>query len=477
MTGQKNMGQEVNKGVFSVNDFKAFRDNLRIETDMLRNMLARNEFSDDSKLTGFELEGWLVDHNYYPTPINEAFLQQIADPLVVSELSRFNIELNGTPQALKANAFNAMQQELEYTLRRCYKAANELGASTLLIGTLPTLRNSDLTMANMSPMKRYQALNDQVLKVRNYAPIKLDINGHEHLQLTHDDVMLEAATTSFQVHLQVPIDTFVRHFNASLILSAPIIAATANSPYLFGTDLWDETRIPLFEQAITTSAMEADPRVSFGEGYMINPLDSFVFNQSNQPVLLPFLYGAASEKLQHLRLHNGTIWRWNRPLIGFNDKGQVHMRIEHRIMPAGPSIADMIANAALYLGACTSLAALNVAPESQLDFAITRSNFYEAARHGLDAEITWLDGRRHIVRDLLLLEIVPMAEAGLHALGIAGDECDYYTGILRSRFESRQTGAHWQRAFIKKYGTDFFNMTANYLHHQQSGKPVHEWEI
>ncbi|HEY9210795.1 MAG TPA: glutamate-cysteine ligase family protein [Methylotenera sp.] len=477
MTGQINMGQEVSKGVFSVNDFKAFTDNLHVETNMLGSMLARGEFSDDSKVTGFELEGWLVDHNYYPAPINEAFLQQMADPLVVSELSRFNIEVNGTPQTLKSNAFNSMQQELEHVLSRCYKAANELGASTLLIGTLPTLRNSDLTMANMSPMKRYKALNDQVLKVRNHVPIKLDINGREHLQLMHDDVMLEAATTSFQVHLQVPIDTFVRHFNASLILSAPIIAATANSPYLFGTDLWDETRIPLFEQAITTSAIEGDPRVSFGEGYMTNPLDSFAFNESSQPVLLPFLYGAASEKLQHLRLHNGTIWRWNRPLIGFNEKGQVHMRIEHRIMPSGPSIPDMIANAALYLGACTSLAAKGVAPESQLDFAKARSNFYEAARYGLDAEIAWLDGRRHNVRDLLLLEIIPMVEAGLDALGIVGDERDYYTGILRSRVESRQTGAQWQRAFIKKYGSDFFNMTANYLHHQQSGNPVHEWEI
>ena len=472
-----NMGQEVNKTSFSQDEFFQFKQNLDAETNLLKEMLEQGSFIDQAVVTGFELEGWLIDHNYFPAPINQEFLGALADPLVVSELSRFNIELNGTPQPLKESALGLLQEELGHTYLKCCQVANSMGASLLFIGTLPTLRNSDLSLANMTPMKRYQALNELVSKSRNYKPVVLDIDGLDHLHVTHDDVMLEAGTTSFQVHLQVPIDKFVRHFNASLILSAPIIAATANSPYLFGKNLWAETRIPLFEQAITSKDFNGMPRVSFGEGYARSPLDSFLINQTSQPVLLPFVFESDPEKLNHLRLHNGTVWRWNRPLIGFNNNGVPHVRIEHRIMPAGPSIPDMIANAALYLGACTALASDEVAAETKIDFEQARNNFYLSAKHGLDAEIRWLDGHVHKVRDILLNQVIDLAAKGLASLGIRKDECDYYMSILSARVESGQTGAGWQRAFIKQNGANYFNLTANYLHRQQSGKPVHEWEI
>ena len=297
------------------------------------------------------------------------------------------------------------------------------------------------------------------------------------MKLAHHDVMLEAGTTSFQVHLQTPLNEFVRHFNASLILSAPLIAATANSPYLFGKDLWSETRIPLFEQAISTSDVQGRPRVSFGEGYIQSALDGFFYNQKREPVLLPFLYDDSPDSLRHLRLHNGTIWRWNRPLIGFNEQGIPHVRIEHRIMPAGPSVPDMIANAALYLGTCTAMAAADVPAETQLEFSVARDNFYRAAKDGLSANITWLDGKFYSAASLLLDVIIPLADAGLATLNLDADQRDYYISLLKARISSRQTGTDWQRAFIRKYGADFFNMTATYQHYQQSGKPVHEWEI
>lgn len=471
------MGQDVNKTTFTAEDFLEFKRRLDVETQYLKSMLLEQRFADQDCMTGFELEGWLLDHNYYPNPVNQKFLQEIAHPLVVSELSRFNIEINGTPQRLVGTALGTLQQELEQTQAQCQITANGMDAVVMFIGTLPTLRNADLSMANMTPMKRYQALNAQVFESRGGKPITLNINGREHLSVTHDDVMLEAGTTSFQVHLQTPLHSFVRHFNASLILSAPLIAATANSPFLFKRDLWDETRIPLFEQAITTPDIHGNPRVSFGEGYIQSPIDSFILNQLNQPIMLPFLYEDNPETLRHLRLHNGTIWRWNRPLIGFNAQGVPHVRIEHRIMPAGPSIPDMIANAALYLGACTALAANEVPAEKQLHFTAARNNFYSAARYGLDAQIMWLDGKIYPASALLSDVIIPMADSGLALLGIAHDEREYYIGILRSRVASQQTGTGWQHAYIAKYGPDFFNMTAAYLHHQQSGKPVHEWEI
>lgn len=471
------MGQEVSEITFTPEDFGAYQQRLQQETQSLQNLLTAGALDNEAWVAGFELEGWLLDHNFYPAPINQEFLQQVNDPLVVSELSRFNTELNGTPQPLQPHAFSKMQQELAATMHKCHTSANTLGASLMFIGTLPTLRNADLTMANMSPMKRYRALNDQVLKARQHKPIKLDISGGEHLSVTHHDVMLEAGTTSFQVHLQTPIDQFVRHFNASLILSAPIIAATANAPYLFGKDLWSETRIPLFEQAISAGISTGNARVNFGHGYIKTPLDCFVQDQTQHPVLLPILYDEHPHKFQHLRLYNGTIWRWNRPLVGFNDAGTPHIRIEHRIMPAGPSLVDMIANAALYLGACTLMASLTDAPEQQLAFDSARDNFYQAAKFGLDAELRWLNNSRYRAHDLLLNEIIPMAGAGLTALCINSDDHDYYLGILRARIESGQTGSEWQRNFIRRHGHHFHEMTAQYLHHQYSGKPVHEWEI
>jgi len=471
------MGQDVNKTAFTAEDFFVFQQRLGAETDYLREMLQAQQFSDQAKVTGFELEGWLLDHNYFPAPINQEFLKAIKDPLVVSELSRFNFEINGRPHILSGNALNQLQQELNQTIESCKHVANDMSASTLLIGTLPTLRNADLSMANMTPMNRYQALNKQVFESRKQKPILLDIAGKQHLKLAHHDVMLEAGTTSFQVHLQTPLNEFVRHFNASLILSAPLIAATANSPYLFGKDLWSETRIPLFEQAISTSDVHGGLRVSFGEGYIQSPLDGFVYNQTDEPVLLPFLYDDRIENLRHLRLHNGTIWRWNRPLIGFNEQGIPHVRIEHRIMPAGPSVPDMIANAALYLGACTAMAAAEIPAETQLDFLIARNNFYRAAKDGLCADIVWLDGKSYQVASLLLDVIIPLADAGLAMLNLDEDQRNYFISLLRARIRSRQTGTEWQRAFVRKYGTDFFNMTATYQHYQQGGKPVHEWEI
>ncbi len=471
------MGQEINKTVFSNDDFTEFQQRLSAETDILREMLEQQHFNDPSTSTGFELEGWLVDHNLFPAPINQPILNQLNSPLVVPELSRFNIELNGTPQQLTGNALQNLQQELEQTLQQCQAAAHDHQSALLMIGTLPTLRNSDLCMANMSPTGRFLALNDQVLKARHQQPIRLAISGREQLVVTHHDVMLEAAATSFQVHLQTPPESFVSHFNASIMISAPLLAAAANSPFLFGKDLWAETRIPLFEQAITTVNAHQQTRVNFGEGFIEAHDDCFQYNHRHHPVLLPLLFEDAPDRLKHLRLHNGTVWRWNRPLIDFNRHGQPHFRIEQRVLPAGPSVVDMIANAALYLGATSTLAKLTDSPGYQLSFEQSRANFYQAARHGLDAELIWLDGKQHKINELLLEEILPMADQGLTELGIDASQRCYYLSVIRGRLESRQTGAQWQRDFIERHGRNFFQMTTEYLHRQQSGMPVHEWEI
>jgi gamma-glutamyl:cysteine ligase YbdK (ATP-grasp superfamily) len=430
-------------------------------------------------MVGFEVEACLVDRNFFPVPENEAFLEKLSHPFVVPELSRFNIELNGTPQPATGRGLSRLEAELEATWRRCLEVGHTVDTSLIMIGILPTLRNRDLTLANISPRNRYYALNEQVLRQRAGRPLRLQVTGRDHLELLHSDVMLEAAATSFQVHLQVPASEAHRYYNASLILSGPLTALAANSPFLFGKSLWEETRIPLFEQAVDTGNADAPElrRVTFGSGYIESPLACFRENLDCYPVLLPTEFPDGASRLRHLRLHNGTIWRWNRILVGFDAAGGPALRIEHRVMPSGPTIGDMIANAAVYIGAARFLAGLRDAPEADIPFATARDNFYRAARDGLDARIMWLGGSELTARELLADELLHMAREGLVLLGIDRDDAHRYLDLIRARVHVGQNGARWQRDFVTQHGEDFFRLTAEYLAGQRSGIPVHEWPI
>jgi hypothetical protein len=331
----------------------------------------------------------------------------------------------------------------------------------------------------MSALNRYHALNEQILTARSGRPLHIEIEGHERISLDQPNVMLEAATTSFQVHIQVPSALAARYYNASLILSAPMVAVSANSPLLFDRVLWDETRIPVFEQAVGADddAAPEHRRVTFGSGYLLKSVvEHFQENLERYPVLLPILFDGEPSGFRHLRLHNGTIWRWNRLLIGAESGQTPHVRLEHRVMPAGPSIADMMANAALYYGAVRFLAEDREAPESRLSFADARRNFYRAARYGMNARVAWLDGAQMPVRRLLLDGVLPMAQAGLEMLDVDRDDAERYLDIIQARVRTGQNGAGWQLAHVDRWGRDFFRLTANYLEHQRSGMPVHEWD-
>jgi hypothetical protein len=469
------MGQEIQRIHFDSADFARFGRRLAEETELLGEWLRLGRFSEAGHVGGFELEAWLVDRHLYPAPLNEAYLERLASPLVVPELSKFNVELNGTPRPLSANALSLLEAELAGTWRQCLRVAHELASTLVLIGILPTVREADLSLANISSLNRYRALNAEILRRRGGRPLRVRIDGAERLDLRHGDVMLEAATTSFQFHVQMPASLAVRYYNASQIVAAPMVAVAANSPFLFGRQLWDETRIPLFEQAVDTGEAR---RVTFGEAYLERSAwESFTDNQRRFPVLLPIAFASPAEALCHLRLHNGTVWRWNRLLVGWDVDGQPHLRIEHRVMPAGPSIVDMVANAALYLGAVRFLAGLGRAAEEDLPFAEARANFYRAARDGLAAETVWLDGRPVSVRELLREELIPMAREGLASLGLAEADSERYLSILRGRVDSGQNGAAWQKAYAARHGRDFFRLTAAYLENQRSGLPVHEWDL
>ena len=476
------MGEEIRTSSFSDADFERFKKSLTEETALLESWFKEKKFSAHSACAGFELEAWLVDEQLHPAPINDIFLKNLDSPLASPELANFNVELNSTPCDLNGDVFSRMQQELDKTWRECKKVARALQSDVVMTGILPTLENEVLNLANMSKMKRYRALNREVLHQRKGKPLVLDINGVEHLRVTHRDVMLEAAATSFQVHLQVNLNNAVRIFNASIAITGPLLALSANSPYLFGKDLWDETRIPLFEQAVAVGGYDGAAfgpirRVSFGDSYVRESLfEYFQENLEHFPVLLPVELDSGSS-LAHLRMHNGTIWRWNRPLIGFDESGVPHLRIEQRVVPAGPTTQDAIANAAFYYGVVTAVAEMKNPIENQIPHSSARDNFYAAARFGLKSSQRWVDGKDINARELILEKLLPLAHQGLSALGISTEDSEKYLGIISERVSSGQNGAAWQRLFIQKHGHDMGKLTQAYIKNQNSGKPVHKWGL
>ncbi|MDP1927468.1 MAG: glutamate--cysteine ligase [Thiobacillus sp.] len=477
------MGQEIKRTHFSEADFQQFVGKLAEETAALQSFAKAGGFADARYVAGVELEAWLLDHAGQPNPINEAYLRALNDPLVVPELSRFNVELNAPPVEMGAGVLAAMEESLLATWDNCQQVAHGMDTVLAMIGILPTIRDEDLCLANMSVMNRFDVLNAQVLQQRGGAPIRIDIEGADQLHLSRRDVMLEAATTSFQLHLQVPFEQAGRYYNATLISCAPLLAAAVNSPLLFGQRLWQETRVPVFEQAVELGGYAglAEPtlrRVTFGRGYVTgSPLELFEENLAHYPVLLPMPQEEAATRYPHLRLHNGAIWRWVRPLIGFDEAGQAHMRLEQRVLPSGPTVLDMVANAALYFGLVHALARQPVAAEADLPFSDARANFYAAARHGLQAELTWLDGRRYPMREFILDIALPLARQGLRDFGLPDAEIEHYLGVVEARVRSGQTGSAWQLQRLAQVGGDVHRMMDDYLVNQRSGSPVHEWNL
>lgn len=472
------MGREIERATFTEGDFALFHSRLEQETEHLAHWFDAQRFSRRSYTAGFELEAWLIDDDAAPRAMNETFLATLGNDLVVPELAQFNVEVNGSPTSLQGRAFSRLADELDHTWQECTSCAESLDAHLLMIGILPTITADLLHTGNMSRLSRYAALNERVLALRDGAPFELHVEGRETLHRTHPDVMLEAAATSFQIHLQVRQTNAVRLFNAAQIVSAPMIAISANSPWLFGHDLWDETRIPVFEQAL---AIGEGPRqrVTFGQGYVRESLfELFAENLADYPVLVPDLDEHGPGSLPHLRFHNGTIWRWNRPLIGFDHDGTPHLRIEHRVVPAGPTVADAIANAAFFYGMVSALAVGDTPFESRLGFAAAQDNFYAAAKSGLAAELQWPGADGSVVAQTLINEeLLPLARRGLAWLGIPDAEAEAHLGIIAARARSGQNGATWQRRWVERHGRDFPALTLAYLERQATGAPVHGWTL
>lgn len=472
------MGEEIESHIFSEEDFREFEKRLKTETELLGSWFDDRAIDDGPPLMGAELEAWLVDGDCEAAPKNGPFIDRHGDPMVFPELSEFNIEFNTDPVAVAGNAFDVLERNLRSTFEDADHAAKNMDLKIATIGILPTIRDDQLTLENMSKWERYRALNEQIFRLREGKPISLDIKNFDHIKTKHFDVMLEAGATSYQVHLKVTQDNSAAYYNASKIASGPLVAVSANSPYLFGFDLWAETRIPLFEQAISVGDWDYSERVTFGVRYIEHSLfEVFAANRQRYPVMLPQLQDKPPEALSHLKMHNGSIWRWNRPIVGFEDDGTPHIRIEQRVVPAGPTVADAIANTAFYVGLATGLVIGDTPPSEVIPFHVSRDNFYTCAKDGLDAIVTWEGRERGPVRELLTEKLIPIAKEGLISLGIDDSSISRCLGIILERARSGQNGAKWQRDYVRASGRDMRRLLEAYLERQHTGRPVHEWDI
>ena len=461
----------------------------------LERMIADGLFETDVRRVGAEQEMFLIDETWAPARGVLKLLDRLGDDHYTTELGQFQIEANCDPQTLAADGLSRMHAQLDDLVDRARQAASEMGMNVVLMGILPTMRKADLGLDAMVPSPRYLALNKVVTAMRG-GHFTLSIKGLDELIIDHDSVMLEACNSSFQVHLQVAPSEFARLYNIAQVLAGPLMAISANSPIVFGRRLWAETRIALFRQAVDTRShpdhrREAEARVSFGTRWVrksvveifqedIARFRTLVGTDLDEDPLAMLDRGELPQ-LKALRLHNGTIYRWNRACFGITD-GKAHLRIENRIMPAGPSTLDEIANAAFWCGLMVELGAREEDITRRIDFDQAGANFYTAAREGLGASFGWLDGAELSARELVLDRLLPVAEAGLRRQGIAESDRTRYLSVIEERVRTARTGARWlfsswtslrDRATPGERANALVAATVN---RQQTGRPVAQWE-
>jgi len=470
---------------------KALLDDLRA----LDYMLDHDLIESGVRRIGAEQEMFLIDEHFKPAPVSAEVIERAKEPRLTTEIARFNLEANLTPVEVGGNCFSRMEAELEEVMNCARAAAGHFGKQVLLSGILPTLRKSDLTLENLTPAPRYQQLNDSVIALRG-GPFSIHIKGLDEVNFTHDNIMMESCNTSFQIHFQVGPAEFAPLYNLAQAITAPVLAAAVNSPLLFGHRLWHETRLALFQHSTDsrseTQQLRSHPtRVSFGNQWVeksvlelfqeqIARFRLIMINDTNENPLAQLAQGEIPQ-LAALRMHNGTIWPWNRACYGVTD-GIAHLRIENRALPAGPTVVDEIANTAFFAGLMLALPAEYGDVAKLMSFDSAKSNFFAAARHGLGAQFQWVDGHTHSASKLILDHLLPLARAGLKSAKVDSDEADRYLDIIADRVSSGQTGSDWMLRSLQALEdkpTEVRNtlLTREMVARQKTGAPIHTWPV
>ena len=490
------MGTDIGKEEFDERDYARFAERLEECLAVLAQLLNRPGFGTGPATIGAELELFLIDRAGRPLPRNQAIRAAVADPRVTVELDRFNLELNASPAMLAGRPFTALGGELNLLVDRVSDAANDHAGRPALIGILPTLSLADFGPGTMTDLPRYRVLDGGLRRLRQDR-FRIRIAGEHPLELAAADVALEGANSSFQVHLRVAPDDFTRTYNAVQLATAPVLAVSGNSPTFLGHRLWEETRIAVFKQSVddrTGHGPRRRPaRTTLGTGWLRGgPLELFTESTRLHRPLLPVLSGLgpiaghAGEQappLDELRLHQGTVWRWNRAI--YDPAWGGHLRIEMRALPAGPTIIDMLANAAFLVGLSLWLAAQDQHWTYAVPFERADHGFYRAAQHGLSARLSWPAGHRDQMRTVpaakLIAELVPAARQGLLEAGVAPEEANELLDVISARAASGQTGSAWQRATLAAAERHHDRQRAlaimldRYLQYAATGLPVHTW--
>ena len=459
-------------------------------------MLERGLVESGSKRIGAEQEMFLIDRDLRPAPLSLEVLNHADDPRLTTEIARFNLEANLTPLSLNGDCFSQMQDELAALITKTRQSARTVNADVLLAGILPTLQKTDLTLDNLTPVSRYHELDRGVIRLRG-GPLDIHIKGLDELQITHDNIMMEACNTSFQIHFQTDPAEFAAHYNMAQAITAPVLAVAVNSPLLFGHRLWHETRVALFQHSTDARsrsqlARSHPTRVSFGDGWLEHSVVALFHEQISRfrPIMItqpdedPFQVLARGEipQLSALRMHNSTVWRWNRACYGVAD-GVAHLRIENRALPSGPTIVDEIANAAFFAGLMLALPQEYGDISKRMSFDEAKSNFFRAARHGLDAQFTWTDGQTVSASSLVTEQLLPLAQQGLESADVEASDIHKYLGIIEDRVHERQTGSRWilkSLAAMPQTGSKevrLRQLTSTILDRQKKGQPVHTWPV
>lgn len=490
------MGEEVNSKRYTPEERTLYREKLAENLELFDTYLRHADFKSAGTI-GLELELNLVDEENQPSLANKQVLAHLDDEYQ-SEIGGFNLELNHPVLQVAGRGLKTLEAGIAHRLDKAQKAAAEEGLQITAIGTLPTLTTQFLSdEAWMTEENRYEALSNSIIDARGEY-VRIELGRDETYQAEFSDIAPEASCTSMQLHLQVAPNRFADAWNASQAIASAQVAMSANSPLFAGRRLWHESRIPIFSQAIDTRTPElvnqgVRPRVWFGERWITSVFDLFEENVRYFPPLLPEIKdfveftNADAPKLYELNLHNGTVWRWNRPIYNSDDHG-AHIRVENRLLPAGPTPVDMVADAAFYYGLAEFLVGENRPVWSRMSFKEAEENFFTCARDGIHARVVWPKIGHIDVADLVTDVLVPQARRGLTRLHIDKDLIEDYMSIIEGRAERRANGATWQLQTLEHFAPGsrpdsperregLKAMMGAYLSNQAGGCPVHTWDV
>lgn len=488
------MGEFIKESKLDLTERMQFVKALVDDVSAMETMLENGLFEDDITRIGAEQELCIVDQSYQPKPISKDLLEAIDDPHFTHELARFNMEINLDPLELKGQCFSEMSKNLKELLKKARVKASDHNAYITLAGILPTIGKKELSSDYITPITRYFALND-TLKSSKGSDFSVKIRGVDEVAIKHDSVMFEACNTSFQLHLQIASHDFISSYNWAQAIAGPILAIACNSPLLLGRELWKETRIALFQQSLDTrktsySLKDQSPRVGFGWDWEKGSVaEIFKADISRHPILLTkpiseqasdILSEGKIPKLQALNLHNGTVYRWNRPCYGIGN-GKPHLRIENRYLPSGPTVEDEFANFALWIGLMKGRPEEFDSMAEVMNFKEAKNNFVKAARYGKESVLIWKHKEISAV-NLMKDHLLPIAENGLESCGIAKKDINYYLGIIKSRLDGN-SGAQWQVKNLRnlqpelKLEPSLRILTRLMTENESNGFPVHQWKM